>query len=114
MNLEELRELCLSLPGITEETPFGADNLVYKVMGKMYALIPLDADYPCVALKNTPEKNEELKSTYPYITEAYHFNKVHWIMVLHKNPDLTKRLIEESYQIVKSKLPKKCRMMLEK
>ncbi|MCD8538353.1 MAG: MmcQ/YjbR family DNA-binding protein [Leadbetterella sp.] len=75
MNIEELREFCLGFKGITEETPFGPDNLVYKVMGKMYALVPLDSEFPQITLKNTPAKNEFLRGEYSYITGAYHSTK---------------------------------------
>lgn len=115
MNIEELREFCLGFKGITEETPFGPENLVYKVKGKMYALIPIDSEYPCVVLKNTPSKNEFLRSEYSYINEAYHFNKVHWVSVDNtlKNPELTRELITESYELVKKGLPKKLQAELE-
>jgi predicted DNA-binding protein (MmcQ/YjbR family) len=109
MELDELREFCLSFESITEETPFGPDNLVYKVKGKMYALIPLDHERPCIVLKNLPERNEALKAEHGYINEAFHFNKVHWISVDNttKNPGLTKTLIEESYWLIRNNLPKK-------
>jgi predicted DNA-binding protein (MmcQ/YjbR family) len=115
MNIEELREYCLSLKGITEETPFGPDNLVYKVMGKMYALIPIDSELPCVVLKNTPDKNEYLRNEYDYVTVAYHFNKVHWISInnTQKNSELSKELIRESYELVKAGLTKKLKTELE-
>lgn len=115
MNIEELREYCLSFKGISEETPFGPDNLVYKVMGKMYALIPIDNEFPCVVLKNTPEKNELLRSNYDYVTVAYHFNKVHWISINNtsKNSELTKELVKDSYELVKSGLTKKLKAELD-
>ncbi len=115
MNIEELREFCLGFKGITEETPFGPENLVYKVKGKMYALIPIDSEFPLVVLKNTPSKNEFLRGEYSYINEAYHFNKVHWISVDNtlKNPELTRELITESYELVKKGLPKKLQAELE-
>jgi predicted DNA-binding protein (MmcQ/YjbR family) len=115
MNIEELREYCLSFKGITEETPFGPDNLVYKVMGKMFGLIPMDSEHPSIVLKNSPEKNEALRNEYNYITVAYHFNKVHWISINHtnKNPNLCKALIAESYEIVKAGLTKKQKVELE-
>jgi len=109
MNIEELREFCLNFKGITEETPFGPQTLVYKVMGKIYALVPLDTEFPQIALKNTPDKNEFLRNEYSYINTAYHLNKVHWISITNtlKNPVLTRELITDSYGLVKSGLPKK-------
>ncbi|MBX2951050.1 MAG: MmcQ/YjbR family DNA-binding protein [Leadbetterella sp.] len=115
MNIEELREFCLGFKAITEETPFGPENLVYKVMGKMFALVPLDSEFPQVVVKNTPEKNEFLRNEYSYINTAYHFNKVHWVAIDNtlKNPALTRQLITESYEVVKKGLPKKLQAELE-
>ena len=115
MNIEELREFCIRFKGVTEETPFGPDNLVYKVMGKMFALLPLDSELPQITLKNTPEKNEILRSEFAFITTAYHFNKVHWISIQNtsKNSTLTRQLITESYELVKRGLPKKLQAGLE-
>lgn len=116
MNVEELREFCLAFKGITEETPFGPDNLVYKVMGKMYALLPLNNEFPGIVLKNTPDKNEMLRNTFSYINEAYHFNKIHWISVddSRKNPSLTRELITESYELVIKGLTKRLQAELQK
>lgn len=115
MNIEELREFCLGFKGITEETPFGPDNLVYKVKGKMYALIPVDSEFPRITLKNTPAKNEFLRNEFSYINEAYHFNKIHWISIANtlKNPALTRELVTESYELVKQGLPRKIQAELE-
>ncbi len=116
MNIEELREFCLGFQGITEETPFGPDNLVYKVMGKMYALVPVDSEFPQVVVKNMPDRNEYLRNAFSYINEAYHFNKIHWVSVDNtlKNPELVRELICESYALVRKALPKKIQAELEK
>ena len=114
MNIEELRLICLKFKGISEETPFGPDNLVYKVMGKMFALIPLDHETPCIVLKNSPDKNESLRTEFEYISTAYHFNKIHWISINNTllNSKLTKDLIGESYQMVANGLTKKLKLEL--
>lgn len=115
MNIEDLREFCLGFRGITEETPFGPETLVYKVMGKIYALLPLDTEFPQIALKNTPSKNEFLRNEYSYINTAYHLNKIHWISIDNtlKNPALARELITESYELVRKALPKKIQAELE-
>lgn len=115
MNIEELRDFCLGFQAVTEETPFGPENLVYKVKGKMYALLPLDSEFPQIVVKNTPAKNEFLRSEYPYVNEAYHFNKVHWISIDNtlKNSALTRELIAESYELVKKGLTKKLQAELD-
>lgn len=109
MNIEEARDYCLSLKGVTEELPFGPETLVFKVMGKMFALLPLDTEDFRISLKNTPEKNIELRQEYSFIEGAYHMNKSHWNMIFVdysvKN-SLVIQLIKESYDLVVDKLPK--------
>lgn len=110
MNLETFREYCLSKKGVTEELPFGPETLVYKVMGKMFALTGLDAEIFSFNLKNTPEKNQELRAEYEVIVPGYHMNKVHWNTVYanHSIKDLLLReLIDESYDLVAKSLTKK-------
>lgn len=109
MDIEELRDYCLSFDFVTEESPFGPDNLVYKVHGKMFALIPLDKEIVSITLKNSPEKNLALKEEFDFIEGAYHFNKKHWISIRNadKHLKLSKDLIKESYILVWDKLPKK-------
>ncbi len=77
MNIEEIRLFCLSLKGVTESFPFNETVLVFKVMNKMFCLTDLDGDFSLV-LKNTPEKNSELREEYPDIIGAFHMNKKHW------------------------------------
>lgn len=110
MNIEELREYCLSLKGTTECFPFDEVTLVFKVMGKMFALIPLDEPEPQIALKCNPEKAVQLRETFGAITPAYHFNKKYWNKV-RLSPTVSRELVEEliihSYDEVVNKLPKK-------
>lgn len=106
MNIEELREFCLSLKGTTEDFPFNEDTLVFKVVGKMFCLTNLDGPLS-VNLKNLPEKNIELKETYSAIKPGYHMNKLHWVIVEIDGtlPDpFIKELITESYHCVIEKL----------
>lgn len=110
MNLEQFRDYCLSKNGVTEELPFGPDTLVFKVMGKMFALTNLDNPEFRISLKNTPEKNIELRAEYPFIQGAYHMNKTHWNMIsvdFGMKTQLLKELIDESYELVVKCLPKK-------
>jgi predicted DNA-binding protein (MmcQ/YjbR family) len=58
--------------------PFGPDNLVYKVMNKMYALVPLDADPLTISLKCEPGQALLLRDVYPAVRPGYHMNKKHW------------------------------------
>lgn len=117
MNIESFREYCLSKKGVTEELPFGPDTLVYKVMGKMFALTGLDSERFRMSLKNTPEKNEELRAEYASVTGAYHMNKRHWNTVSVDGTvkdNVLKEWIDDSYEIVVSNLPKKIQEELNK
>jgi predicted DNA-binding protein (MmcQ/YjbR family) len=110
MDLEQFREYCISKKGVTEELPFGPETLVFKVMGKMFALTSLDIPEFRISLKNTPEKNFELRAEYPFIQGAYHMNKTHWNMIMIDfgvKTQLLKELIDESYNLVVKSLPKK-------
>jgi len=77
MNIEELREYCLSLPDVTEHFPFDETTLVFKVNGKIFALTDLEGPLS-VNLKCDPELALELRERYPSVKPGYHMNKVHW------------------------------------
>ena len=78
MNIEELRGYCLSLKGVTESFPFDDVSLVFKVLGKMFALLPIDNPELCISVKCDPEKAMELRERYACVEPAYHFNKKYW------------------------------------
>ncbi|TLX70942.1 MmcQ/YjbR family DNA-binding protein [Labilibacter sediminis] len=109
MNIEELREYCLSKKGTSEEFPFDDVTLVFKVMNKMYALCSLDGDL-YVNLKCDPEKAITLREEHDAIRPGWHMNKKHWNTVDldgRLKPDFVKELIDHSYDLVTSKLTKK-------
>lgn len=116
MNLEQFRTYCLSKKGVTEELPFGPDTLVFKVMGKMFALTSLD-DIPAKAnLKCDPERATALREEYDgAIMPGYHMSKVHWNTVSLERipPHLNRELIDHSYELVVSKFPKKVKTEYE-
>ncbi len=108
MNLEYFREYCLSKKGVTEELPFGPDVIVYKVLGKMFALTGFD--FSRISLKNFPEKNEELRAENSSIVAAFHMNKKHWNNIIFDGTlkdAFIKNQIDESYDIVAQSLTKK-------
>lgn len=112
MNIEELREYCLSLRNVTECLPFGDGSLVFKVENKMFALIPLDAFDPYISVKCDPDTALELRERYNAVEQAYHFNKKYWngIYLERDMPkDEIKQWVLNSYQEVIMKLPKKIR-----
>ena len=77
MHLEAFREYCLSKAGTTEGFPFDDQILVFKVGGKMFALLDVDF-FKSVNLKCDPDKALELRASYPSIKAGYHMNKKHW------------------------------------
>lgn len=75
MNIEEIREYCLAKSGVTEGLPFNDTALVFKVGGKMFALLDLSEDSRGISLKCDPEPAIELREQHPEVTPAWHFNK---------------------------------------
>jgi predicted DNA-binding protein (MmcQ/YjbR family) len=108
MNIEEFREYCIAKPGVTEEFPFDENTLVFKVMGKMFALTDLVDEFS-LNLKCDPERAIALREQYPAIQPGYHMSKVHWNTVKMNgslNEKLILELIDHSYDLVVGKLPK--------
>lgn len=112
MNIDLLREYCLSKKGVTEELPFGPDTLVYKVMGKLFALCGVDDVPGSCNLKCDPERAQELREKYPSIIPGYHMNKKHWNTIVWDgsiSDQLLMELIDHSYNLVVASLPIKQR-----
>jgi predicted DNA-binding protein (MmcQ/YjbR family) len=117
MNLEQIRKYLLSKKKTTEELPFGPQALVYKVLGKMYALIAWEENPLYISLKCDPERAVSLRAGYAAIKPAYHMNKTHWNMVYFDgslSDEQIKELIDHSYDLVISKLKKSEREKLRK
>jgi predicted DNA-binding protein (MmcQ/YjbR family) len=115
MDIESFRAYCLKKKGVTEEFPFGEAVLVFKVMGKMFALTDVET-FESVNLKVDPEKGAELREAYPAVQPGYHMNKKHWNTVLMDGslPDkLVREWIDDSYALVASKLTKREKSALE-
>lgn len=111
MNIEDIREYCLSKKGADESFPFDEDTLVFKVGGKMFALMSLE-EGASINLKCEPEKAIELRERYLEIKPGYHMNKKHWNTVLYNgslSDKMIKELIDHSYSLVVKGLPKKVR-----
>lgn len=103
MDIEQLREYCLAKPGTEECFPFGPDNLVFKINGKMFLLASLDEQPLRFNVKCDPEKAIELREQYPAILPGYHMNKKLWNTVI-IDGTLTahqlKEFIDDSYELV--------------
>jgi len=109
MEIEEIREYCLSKKAVTEGFPFDNETLVFKVGGKMFLLISLEKQPATFSAKADPEWSEELRENYPQISGAYHMNKTHWNSVLCEGlkKELILKLIDHSYDLVFKSLTKK-------
>ena len=108
MNIEQVREFALGInPQVTEEL-FAENWISWRIFGKWFLLMQLDAPEPRVAVKLPPDESAELRIRYDGIRPAYHTNKTHWNdLYLNELPDtLVQELITSSYQLITSKLPK--------
>ena len=111
MTRDVVRARCLALPGAREEYPFGPTVPVFKVGGKVFAILGDDD----VSLKCDPGYAVVLREEYPAVAPGYHLNKRHWntITLDGSLPDqLVRDLIEDSYDLVVSALPKRVREQL--
>ncbi|MEY3585745.1 MAG: hypothetical protein RLZZ243_809 [Bacteroidota bacterium] len=111
MFLDDVRTHCIQKAGVTEGFPFDQNTLVFKVFGKMFALMDVDV-FDSLNLKCDPEKAIELRETFQGIQPGYHMSKKHWNTVLLNNDvsnQLLVELIDHSYELVYASLPKKVR-----
>jgi predicted DNA-binding protein (MmcQ/YjbR family) len=109
MTAARLRRACLALPGAEETFPFGPENSVFKVAGKMFALSRLKGKPLRVSLKCEPELAEGLRAAHEAIIPGYHLNKRHWNTVTLDGSlpeQMVVEMIEDSYDLVVSKLAK--------
>ena len=103
MNIETLREYCLSKLGVEETLPFGPDTLAYKVNGKIFLLTGLGEEQLSFNVKCDPDLALELREQYPCVLPGYHMNKKHWntIVVDGSVPmKLLKEWIDHSYRLI--------------
>jgi predicted DNA-binding protein (MmcQ/YjbR family) len=106
MNAEQIREYCVSKPGVEESLPFGDDTLVFKVEGKMFLLLALDEQPPRFNVKCDPEEAIALRQKYSSVLPGYHMNKLHWNTVVCDGVVPSKQLkqfIDASYDLVNTK-----------
>ena len=115
MHLEDAIAHCLSQAQAYETTPFGPEVLVYKVGGKMFAWTEPEAFPATMNLKCDPQRALDMRDRFEAIRPGYHMNKRHWNTVTLDGTlpaTLVRELIEHSYQLVVSGLPKKVREAL--
>jgi len=110
MNIETLREYCLSKKAVTEDFPFGEDTLVFRVLNKIFLLISLSSNPLQFNAKCDPDKAIELRDQYDVVQPGYHMNKKHWNTII-MNGSLSnaqlKEMIDDSYNLIVQSLPKK-------
>lgn len=109
MSLKSLQETLLKKKGTREEIPFGPEVLVYKVLGKMFALISWEEEPLRLNLKCDPDLALALRAKYPAIIPGYHMNKKHWNSIIFDGslPEtLILEMIDDSYALVVKKLKK--------
>ncbi|MCH7722958.1 MAG: MmcQ/YjbR family DNA-binding protein [Bacteroidetes bacterium] len=103
MNVEDISEYCLSKKGTSEDFPFDEETLVFKVMGKMFALIPLERIPLQINLKCEPELAVELRERYEAVQPGFHMNKNHWNTIWVDGTlrnELIYKWIDDSYNLV--------------
>lgn len=106
--LEEVRSHLLQKPGATEDWPFAPEVPVYRVMGKMFALVWVRDNPPRMNLKLDPEHAEILRDVYEAVTPGYHMNKRHWSTITLDGSipqDELFEWIDESYDLIVAALP---------
>jgi len=115
--VDDARSCLMAMEKVTEETPFGPDVLVYKVLGKMFATLGFKDEVGRMNLKCDPERAVELREEYEAIFPGYHMNKKHWNTLIldgSLEANLVVELVEHSYGLVVAGMPKKLREELEK
>lgn len=111
MNIEEFRDYCLTMEGVTEKTPFGKfarryeSILVFYILDHMFCLMDID-NFTSVTVKSTPEEIEEIRSNYSSVSDPLNQSLRHWIQ-LNLNGDIPDKkiysLVKRSYDIVRDK-----------
>ena len=108
MTRDEVLKHCLGLPSAVEDYPFGDEVAVFKIAGKMFAIVSLEGN-PSVTLKCNPDLALELRARYDAVRPGYHTNKRHWNTVDLDGsiqPDEVPEMIDHSYELVANSLPR--------
>ncbi|NNE27225.1 MAG: MmcQ/YjbR family DNA-binding protein [Saprospiraceae bacterium] len=116
MDIETLRNYCLSKKGCEESFPFDEETLVFKVMGKIFAILPLEYEVPRVNLKADPEQSIIWRELHAQIYPGWHMNKKHWNTVELETGLEDKfilELVDHSYDKVVEKLTRKLKEELK-
>jgi predicted DNA-binding protein (MmcQ/YjbR family) len=115
MTRDELLDQCGNLPAAVEGYPFGDGVAVFKVGGRIFALVPLEGDPPSISLKCDPDVALHLRDRHTAVRPGYHLNKRHWNTVdLDGSIDdeECREMIDHSYDLVVRRLTKVKRAQL--
>jgi predicted DNA-binding protein (MmcQ/YjbR family) len=107
---DDVLELCSGLPGVVEDAPFGDEVAVFKVGGKMFALVLLTDEPGSVNLKCDPDWALELREVHAAVRPGYHMNKRHWNTVDldgSVDDDELRAMVDHSYELVVRSLPRR-------
>jgi predicted DNA-binding protein (MmcQ/YjbR family) len=116
MTRDEALGVCAGFPGSVEDYPFGDGVAVFKVGGRIFALVALDGDPGSVSLKCDPGLAMEWRARYPAVTPGYHLNKRHWNTIRldgSVDDDELREMIDHSYDLVVRRLPREIRGRLQ-
>ena len=117
MDVETLKTYALAKPAATQDFPFDEVTMALRVKGKIFALVPTDANPNQANLKCDPDLAEILRQTYKAVTPGYHMNKRHWNTVIFDgsiSDDEILEMVDHAYDQVVKGLPKKDREALQK
>jgi len=107
VDFDEAMDACAGHPATELSYPFGEGASVFKVVGKVFAILADDRDPHHITLKAHPEDARALVATFPEVTPGYHMNKKHWITIsLPSAAAPLDELIRDSYQLVVATLPR--------
>lgn len=117
MNIETIRNYCLEKPSVEEGMPFGETVVVFKVVGKMFLLLPVDTEGVQFNVKCDPEKAVELRANYSCVQPGFHMNKIHW-NTIYVDGTVTDQLIfewiDDSYNLIKAGIKIKVKKKVKK
>ena len=115
MDYQQLKAYLMGKPEVTQDLPFAPDVPVFKVRGKMFALVAWKDGVMNMNLKCQPEQIDALIDIYPAITRGYHMNKRHWLSLYFDGSDAEQQvfgLIDNSYNLVVSSMSKSVQALL--
>ncbi len=110
MRFDRVRDYLLSLPGAAEDFPFGPEHMVFRVGGKIFAILAYEETPARVNLKCEPARALELRESCAAVTPGYHMNKKHWNTVIldgELSPRQLEELMDHSYQTLPRACPRK-------